>query len=89
MIGNIIGTIIFGAILGMLARLVLPGKQNISVVMTVLCGIIGAIVGYWLAAALNVRHTGGIDWIRDLISVIVAALAIVAYGAISGRKQTT
>lgn len=89
MIGNIIGTIIFGAIIGVLARLVLPGKQNISVVMTVVCGIVGAIVGYYLAAALGVRHTGGIDWIRDIISVIVAVLAIVAYGAIAGRRQTT
>lgn len=86
--GNIIGTIIFGAIIGALARLVLPGKQDLSVLMTVLCGIFGAIVGYFLAAALGVRHTGGIDWIRDIISVIVAVLAVVAYGSIAGRKQT-
>lgn len=86
--GNIIGTIIFGAIIGALARLVLPGKQNISVLMTVICGIVGAIIGYYLAAALGVRHTGGIDWIRDIISVIVAAIAVVAYGSIAGKKQT-
>lgn len=89
MIGNIIGTIIFGAVLGVLARLVLPGRQNLSVLMTVVCGIVGALVGYWLAAALGVEDTKGVDWIRDIISVIVAALAIIAYGAIAGRKQTT
>jgi uncharacterized membrane protein YeaQ/YmgE (transglycosylase-associated protein family) len=85
-VGNIIGIIIFGAIVGGLARLVLPGRQQISATMTVALGIVGALVGYFLAALLGVERTSGIDWIRDTISVVVAALAIVGYEAISGRK---
>ena len=44
--GAVIGTIIFGAIIGVLARLVLPGKQNISMLVTVILGILGALIGY-------------------------------------------
>ncbi|MEO7069287.1 MAG: GlsB/YeaQ/YmgE family stress response membrane protein [Nostocoides sp.] len=85
--GNIIGIIIFGAIIGFLARLVLPGKQNISVLMTVVLGIVGALIGYWLAGLLGVGNTKGIDWIRDIISVVVAAVLVIAYGAVTGRKE--
>ena len=59
-----IGTIIFGAVIGVLARLVLPGRQNISLIITVILGILGALIGYWLAGLLGVCSTGGIDWIR-------------------------
>jgi uncharacterized membrane protein YeaQ/YmgE (transglycosylase-associated protein family) len=85
-IGNVIGIIIFGAIIGVLARLVLPGKQNINLVMTVILGIIGALIGYYLAGLLGVKETKGIDWIRDIISVIVAAVLVAAYGAATGRR---
>ena len=86
MIGNVIGIIIFGAVIGALARLVLPGRQNISRVMTVVLGIVGALIGYFLAGALGVERTNGIDWIRDVISVIVAAGLVVGYEAVAGRK---
>lgn len=87
-IGEIIGLIIFGAVIGILARLVLPGKQSISAVVTVILGILGALIGYWVWGALGGGDTGGIDWIRWFISIAAAALLVVAYGAITGRKQT-
>ena len=85
---SIIGSIIAGIIVGVLARLVLPGRQNISVIITIILGILGALIGWWLAGLLGVQETGGIDWIRWLISVIVAAILIVIYGSMTGRKQT-
>ena len=84
---TIIGTIIFGAVIGFLARLVLPGKQNINMIMTIVIGILGAIIGYWLAGLFGVAATSGIDWIRWIISIVVAAILVVAYGAITGRRQ--
>ncbi len=84
---SIIGSIIAGIIVGILARLVLPGKQNISVIITIILGILGALIGWWLAGLLGVQETGGVDWIRWLISVIVAAVLIVIYGSITGKKQ--
>lgn len=84
--GTIIGTIIFGAIVGALARLVLPGKQNISVLVTVVLGILGALIGYWLAGMMGVASTSGIDWIRLIISIVAAAVLVTAYGAITSRR---
>ena len=49
MIGTIIGAIVIGLVVGGLARLVMPGKQNIGVVMTVILGAIGAFVGTWVS----------------------------------------
>lgn len=88
MILEIIGLIIFGAVIGILARLVLPGRQNISAIVTVVLGVLGALIGYWLAGLLGVDDTGGVDWIRWIISVAVAAALVVAYGSLTGRKQT-
>ncbi len=85
--GDIIGIIIFGAIVGVLARLVLPGKQNINLIMTVVLGIAGALIGYFLAGKLGVAATSGIDWIRNIISVIVAAALVVGYGMVTGKKR--
>ncbi|MGL5849466.1 MAG: GlsB/YeaQ/YmgE family stress response membrane protein [Phycicoccus sp.] len=87
MIGEVIGLIIFGAVIGILARLVLPGKQNISAVLTVVLGVVGAMIGYWLARALGVGDTDGIDVIRWIISIAAAAGLVVAYGAITARQK--
>ncbi|KRF25756.1 GlsB/YeaQ/YmgE family stress response membrane protein [Phycicoccus sp. Soil803] len=86
--GAVIGTIIFGAVIGFLARLVLPGKQNISLIVTVILGILGALAGYYLWGAISDKgNTSGIDWIRWIISIVVAAVLVVIYGAVTGRKQ--
>lgn len=86
-VGSLIGLIIFGAVIGALARLVLPGKQSISIVVTVILGVLGALVGYFLSGLLGVCSTGGIDVIRWIISIAVACLFIVIYGMAVGRKQ--
>ena len=77
---QIIWIVIVGAILGVIAKMLLPGKQAIPFWLTVICGIIGALLGNLLASAIGVRHTGGIDWIRHLFQLI-GALVIVGAGA--------
>jgi uncharacterized membrane protein YeaQ/YmgE (transglycosylase-associated protein family) len=85
-LGIIIGTIVFGAIIGLLARVVLPGRQKVSMLMTVVIGIAGALLGYWLAGVLGVNDTKGIDWIRWVISIAVAAVLVTAYERISATR---
>jgi uncharacterized membrane protein YeaQ/YmgE (transglycosylase-associated protein family) len=85
---EIIGVIIAGAIIGALAKLVMPGKQAGGIIITIILGIIGVIIGYYLAAALGVEATKGIDWIRWIISIIVAVVLIAIYGAVTGRRNT-
>ncbi len=78
--GTIIGGLLAGIIIGPLARLALPGKQNLSIGVTIVVGAVGAIVGGFVAQALGVGDTRGIDWIKLLIQVAVAAASIAVYG---------
>ena len=85
---EIVGVIIAGIIIGLLGKFFAPGdRDNIPLWLTVLCGIGGVLIGYYLAAALGVDETRGIDWIRWFISIAAAALFVVAYGAVTGKKQ--
>jgi uncharacterized membrane protein YeaQ/YmgE (transglycosylase-associated protein family) len=73
---NIIWAIIAGLIIGLLAKLVVPGRQDIPIWLTIILGIVGALIGNWLAALIGVRFTGGIDWIRHLLQIAAAAVLI-------------
>lgn len=73
MIGLIISYIVIGAIVGALARLVIPGRQDMSVVMTVLLGIAGAVVGGLITRAIVGEDNG---WISLIVSVAVGALLV-------------
>jgi uncharacterized membrane protein YeaQ/YmgE (transglycosylase-associated protein family) len=89
MIGTILMALVAGAIVGPLARLVLPGKQDMSVLLTVILGAIGALIGAFIYyKATGVDDTKGIDWISGLIGVVVAAALIVGYGMVTGNRQT-
>jgi len=61
---SIIGMIIAGAIIGALARLIMRGEQNISVLWTIVLGAVGALIGSTVAGFFGVAQTAGIDWIR-------------------------
>jgi uncharacterized membrane protein YeaQ/YmgE (transglycosylase-associated protein family) len=85
---TIIGVIIAGAIIGVLARLVMPGKQPMGFLITILLGIVGVLVGWWLAGVLGVQTTSGVDWLRWIISIIVAVVAIMIYEGVARRGRT-
>ncbi|MDV2474691.1 GlsB/YeaQ/YmgE family stress response membrane protein [Rhodococcus aetherivorans] len=85
--GEIIGTIIFGAVIGVLARLVIPGKQAMGWLITIVIGIIGALIGYWIWGLISDQgDTEGIDWIRWIISIAVAAVLTLAYTSMTRDK---
>lgn len=87
MIGTIIGALIAGCIIGPLARLVLPGKQNISIPLTVGLGALGSLGGSLIYTFLSGNSdTKGIDWIAFFIGIVVAAVLILIYGAVAGKK---
>jgi len=87
MLEVIIGALLWGVIIGPLARLVLPGEQNISIGMTILLGALGALVGGIIyQALLNGGDTAGIDWILHLIEIAVAAVFVVLYINMQGRR---
>jgi uncharacterized membrane protein YeaQ/YmgE (transglycosylase-associated protein family) len=88
MVGLIIGSIFFGIILGPLARLVLPGRQAIGIAWTIGAGIIGALVGGIVADAIGLADTNdNIDWLRILVQLICAVVAVAAIAARQGNRS--
>ncbi len=80
--------LVAGIIIGPLARLILPGKQNISLGMTILIGAVGAIGGGLLYEAFGGGETSGIDWIRLAVQVGVAAVLVLIYGSMRRGAAT-
>lgn len=68
-IGSIIGYVIVGAIVGVIARLVVPGREGLGILATILLGVAGAVVGGWLAGAVF-EDTEGVDWIASVLVAV-------------------
>jgi uncharacterized membrane protein YeaQ/YmgE (transglycosylase-associated protein family) len=85
---EIIGVIIAGIVVGLLGKWVAPGsRDNTPLWLTVVCGVGGVLIGYYLAAALGVAATAGIDWIRWIISILVAAVLVMIAASITGTPR--
>jgi uncharacterized membrane protein YeaQ/YmgE (transglycosylase-associated protein family) len=90
MIGTIISAIIVGAIIGALARLVMPGRQSIGMVMTILLGVVGSFLGSWITAQFGYHNAnGGFAILPFIVGVVAAAVLIGIYVAIAGGRNTT
>lgn len=76
MIGSIIAAIVIGAIVGALARLIVPGKQHMSIGLTLVVGIVAALVGTLIAQLIGVGNTRGIDWIEHLLQLALAVAGV-------------
>ncbi|GHJ95643.1 MULTISPECIES: GlsB/YeaQ/YmgE family stress response membrane protein [Streptomyces] len=83
--------IIVGFVLGLIAKAILPGKQQIPLWLTTICGILGSILGNAVAAWIGVEDTKGIDWIRHLLqligAVVVVGLGDMLWVSIKGNRQ--
>ncbi|MEU6345581.1 GlsB/YeaQ/YmgE family stress response membrane protein [Streptomyces sp. NPDC046977] len=90
---NWVWAIIVGIVLGFLAKLLLPGRQDIPWWLTVICGILGAFLGNAVSGWLGVKHTSGIDWIRHVLQILGAILIVAVvtplWGSLRGRRQRT
>jgi uncharacterized membrane protein YeaQ/YmgE (transglycosylase-associated protein family) len=75
---QILGLIIIGIIIGVIARLVLPGRQRIGMLMTVLLGIGGALIGGIVASALGTGDVWELNFLGTIVGVIAAAGLIAA-----------
>ncbi len=64
--------LIVGAVIGLIARLIVPGTGGMGFLLTIVVGAIGALIGGWLAGEVF-QETGGVDWIA---SILVAAILV-------------
>ena len=83
-----IGFLVAGLVIGALARLIKPGKQNLSIPMTLLLGLAGSVIGGLIA---QLFHTGGIfelNFIGFVLAVVAAVLLIGVAENVSGRSRS-
>ena len=87
---TIISAVIVGLIIGALARLVMPGKQNIGVLMTIVLGVLGSLIGSWVCYGLfgYRNESGGWAVIPFLVGIVAAVILIALYLGITGRRGT-
>ena len=86
-VAGVISAIIVGLIIGALGRLVLPGKQNIPIWLTIVVGIVAALIGTAIARAMGVATTEGVDWTEILIQVVLAAVGVALVSGIRSRSS--
>jgi uncharacterized membrane protein YeaQ/YmgE (transglycosylase-associated protein family) len=73
---ELIGFIVFGLVVGVLARLIVPGKQRLGVGGTLLAGVAGSIIGGVIASAIGEGDLFELNFIGTVIAVVSAALLI-------------
>jgi uncharacterized membrane protein YeaQ/YmgE (transglycosylase-associated protein family) len=79
--------IIIGLVVGALGRLVLPGRQSIPIWLTIVVGIVAALLGTALARAIGIpTATSGIDWLELIVQVILAAVGVALVSNAYGRR---
>ena len=87
MIGSIILALVVGAIIGVVARLVMPGRQDIGMLTTVLIGALGSVIGSAVASQFGYHNVnGGVAWIPFFIGVAAAVVLIAIYESVTGRR---
>lgn len=80
-LGEILGWLVFGLIVGAIARFLLPGRQSMGIIMTIVLGIVGSFAGGFIASMFTqVREAG---WI---MSVVGAVVVLLLYGLITKKR---
>ena len=86
-ITGIITALIVGLIVGALGRLAVPGRENIPVWLTLVIGVVAALVGTVLARLAGINPSG-FSLLTLLIQVGLAALGVLAVARTAGRRRT-
>ncbi len=87
MIMDILGLIVVGLIIGALARLIKPGKQNISIVMTLVLGVAGALIGGFIASLFGTGDIFELNILGFILAVVAAVILVGLYAGTAGRNR--
>lgn len=84
---QILGLILVGAVIGVLARLIVPGKQRLSMLATILLGVAGAVIGGVLASLVGMGSITELNVVGFILAVVAAVLLIGVAEGVSGRSR--
>jgi uncharacterized membrane protein YeaQ/YmgE (transglycosylase-associated protein family) len=86
-VGSIVLYALIGLVVGLLARFLVPGRDPLGFFGTLILGVVGALVGGWLAGAVF-PETEGIDWLASLLVAIILVLLVRSFrGGTWGRRS--
>ncbi len=85
-ITGLISAIVFGTAIGGLGRLVAPGRRRLSLLATILVGIVAAVSGTGVAGIIGVADTPGIDWTELALQIIFAGGAVTLLSGARSRQ---
>ena len=88
MIWDIIGFLVFGLVVGAVARLIKPGKQNLSIAMTLLLGVAGSLIGGLIASFFGTGDIWELNILGAIIAIIAAVLLIGVAEGMSSKNKT-
>ena len=83
-IQSILGYVVVGAIVGVVARLLISGTGGMSWLLTIIVGIVGAVIGGWLAGNFF-EETQGVDWLASFLVAAILVWIVARAGA--GRRR--
>jgi uncharacterized membrane protein YeaQ/YmgE (transglycosylase-associated protein family) len=82
-----IGFLVAGLVIGALARLIKPGKQNLSILATLLLGLVGSLIGGTIAWALGTGSIWELNVLGFVLAVVAAVLLIGVAESVAGRNR--
>lgn len=84
-IQSLFTAVLVGAVIGLLGRLLVPGKQRIGCLLTIVVGILAALAGTALSAAVGIA-TDGFSWGEFGVQVLVAAFGVALLSGVLNRR---
>ncbi|MET3923445.1 GlsB/YeaQ/YmgE family stress response membrane protein [Arthrobacter sp. UYEF20] len=85
---GILGFLLLGLIAGAIAKAILPGRQGGGWVLTLVLGVVGAILGGWIGSLIFGGGLGDFFNLRTwLLSILGAVIVLLIFGAVSGRRS--
>ncbi|EON23427.1 MULTISPECIES: GlsB/YeaQ/YmgE family stress response membrane protein [Nocardioides] len=84
----ILGFLIFGLVIGAVARLLKPGKQNLSILATLGLGVVGSVIGGVLASLIGTGKITELDFLGTVFAIIAAVLLVGTAEALTSRSKT-
>jgi len=81
-----IGFIVAGLVIGALARLIKPGKQNLGLLATLLLGLAGSVIGGVIANLLGTGDIFELNFLGFIVAVIASVLLIGVAEGLAGRR---
>jgi uncharacterized membrane protein YeaQ/YmgE (transglycosylase-associated protein family) len=86
---GLISALIIGLIIGAVARLIVPGKQNLPIWLTLVVGVVAALIGTAIAQFAGYAETPGIDWLELITQLVLAVIGVYLVAGLWGGRNRT